>query len=212
MNQLLDLPWPSMESPTFLAPRRGDAPAFIWISKWRSTLKHFKHQHAAGPPQLTSGHRVTVVDGDEIRDFCWDHRETFNNWLVVFRPTPEKSWSESQFCQLCPWVLARSDMSPRLLAHLTICTHSPLFRWPRSSEICNSVSSRMEVFPNSLGRSWPIHKLRSTIDRKNGFCIPILPQRTALLYLQLGWWDSQYDGKVIIQMFQSPPTRWKKWC
>ena len=91
---------------------------------------------------------------------------------------------ESQFCQLCPWVLARRDMSPRLLAHLTICTHSPLFRWPWSSEICNSVSSRMEVFPNSLGRSWPIHQLRSTIDRKNGFCIPILPQRTALLYLQ----------------------------
>ena len=80
-----------MESPTFLAPRRGDASAFIWISKWRSTLKHFKHQRAAGPPQLTSGHRVTVVDGDEIRDFCWDHRETFNNWLVVFRPTPLKN-------------------------------------------------------------------------------------------------------------------------
>ena len=45
---------PSTAPPSAVTRGQATAPAFIWISKGRSTLKHFKHQHAAGPPQLTS--------------------------------------------------------------------------------------------------------------------------------------------------------------
>ena len=106
INQLLDLPWPSMESPTFLAPRR--------LAPWRAAklprLHSFGSRNGGRPSSISNistpqdhlswrpKNRVTVVDGHEI---SWDFAGTIEKhlttgwWFWATYPS-EKWWSESQ--------------------------------------------------------------------------------------------------------------------